>query len=65
MYPARIEPSLSPEPILTAMSQPLRLDGKTLDLQTIEIRLADFGEGKLRFPGHLRPVGNLNALPYL
>jgi serine/threonine-protein kinase SRPK3 len=44
-YPPRIEPLISPEPILTVKSQPLTFTHEVLDHQNIEICIADFGEG--------------------
>jgi serine/threonine-protein kinase SRPK3 len=45
-YPPRIEPAISSEPIITVKSQPLTFTHDLMDYQNIEIRLADFGEGK-------------------
>jgi serine/threonine-protein kinase SRPK3 len=44
-YPPLIEPSISPEPILTVESQPLAFTEDVTNHQNFEIRLADFVEG--------------------
>jgi len=46
-YEPHIEPSVSPDPIITVKSQPLPNFGLRDDLSNIRIKLIDFGVGKL------------------
>jgi serine/threonine-protein kinase SRPK3 len=46
-YGPHIEPSVSSDPIITVKSQPLPNFGLCEDLSNIQIRLIDFGVGKL------------------
>lgn len=45
-YEPRIEPDLSPDPIITVKSQPLPNFGLDPSLSNLEIRLADYGAGE-------------------
>jgi serine/threonine-protein kinase SRPK3 len=46
-YEPRIEPKVSPDPIITVKSQPLPNFGLCEDFSNIRIKLIDFGVGKL------------------
>jgi len=45
-YAARIEPDLSPDPIITVRSQPLPDFGVDPSLNDLIVKLADYGEGE-------------------
>jgi len=45
IYEPRIEPDLSPDPIITVKTQPLPNFGLNPDLSNLHIRLIDFGHG--------------------
>lgn len=45
-YDSRIEPSLSPDPIITVKSQPISIDASEIDLFSVDIRIVDFGHGE-------------------
>ena len=60
-YPQSYEQLQTPEPVITVASQPLKFDGKNLDPRIVEIRLADFGEGRSFFQFLLYEIINDNA----
>ena len=43
-YPPRIEPDLSPDPIITVLSQPIPFTEDSVDPKKMEACLMDFGE---------------------
>ena len=50
IYEPRIEPDLSPDPIITVKTQPLPNFGLNPDLSNLNIRLIDFGHGTKSSP---------------
>jgi serine/threonine-protein kinase SRPK3 len=45
-YEPRIEPDLSPDPIITVKSQPLSNLGLEPDVSNLDVCLIDYGNGK-------------------
>lgn len=50
IYPPRVEPRVSPDPIITVVSQPVPDFGLKTDCSNIRIKLSDFGHCEIATP---------------